>query len=134
LDAADVSLKKINVQSSSVEGDYKIVDTLVHQASDISFMREYQGFLFLLHKTKGILIFNKMGKCIKIVSQPNLPYFNFLGEELYYPEGGRLRYLNLFTAETRVTPMPEGGDFILFTDERMYTVKDSTLSVFSLNP
>jgi len=134
LDAADVSLKKINVQSSSVEGDYKIADSLVQRASDISFMREYQGFLFLLHKTKGILIFNKMGKCIKIVSRPNLLYFNFLGEELYYPDGGHLMFLNLFTAETRETPMPETGDFILLTDERMYTVKGSTLGVFSLNP
>ena len=52
-------------------------------------MREYQGFLFLLHQEKGILIFNKMGKWIKTIERPQLKYFNFLGEELYYPEGDK---------------------------------------------
>lgn len=134
LDAADVSIKKINVASSSVEVDNKIADTLIGKASEITFMREYQGFLFLLHQAKGILIFNKMGRWLKTIEVPQLKYFNFLGEELYYPEGNKLKFLNLFTTETRESPNSQPGGLNLVTDERMYTVEESTLGFFSLNP
>ena len=67
LDAGDMSLKRINTMSGSVEVEQKAADTLIRKASDITFMREYQGFLFLLHQEKGILIFNKMGRWIKTI-------------------------------------------------------------------
>lgn len=133
LDAGDVSLKKINVMSSSLEVDQKVDEALIKNATAITFMREYQGFLFLLHQETGILIFNKMGKWIKTIAQPRLKYFNFLGEELYYPEGNHLKFLNLFTAETRETPANRPGNFILLTDERMYTVENTTLGFFTLS-
>lgn len=134
LDAGDMSLKRINTMSGSVEVDQKTADTLIRKATDITFMREYQGFLFLLHQEKGILIFNKMGRWIKTIEQPHLTYFNFLGEELYYPEGNHMKFLNLFSAETRVTPLTYPGQIILLTDERMYTIEKETVRFFSLNP
>lgn len=134
LDAADLSLKRVNVLTSSLEVDYKIGDDLVKQPAEITYMREYQGFLFLLHRTKGILIFNKMGKRIKTIERPQLQYFNFLGEELYYPENNALKFLNLFTAETREIPLTNPGEFMLMTDERIYTVEGSSVGFFSLNP
>jgi hypothetical protein len=133
LDAADVSLKKANVHAGSLEVDNKIPDTLIQKAADITFMREYQNFLFLLHQTKGILIFNTMGRWIKTIECPQLQYFNFLGEELYYPEGNRLKFLNLFTAETRETSLNQPGDLVLLTDERMYTIEDTSVGFFSLD-
>ncbi len=133
LDAADASLKKVNVNSGSLEVDNKIADSLIQKIADITFMREYQNFLFLLHPTKGILIFNTMGRWIKTIESPQLEYFNFLGEELYYPEGNKLKFLNLFTAETREISRTQPGDVILLTDERMYTIESSSLGFFSLN-
>lgn len=134
LDAADVSLKKVNVQSASLEADNKIAETLIEKSAAITFMREYQGFLFLLHHGKGVLIFNTMGRWIKTIDSPQLEYFNFLGEELYYPEGKILKFLNLFTAETREMPLNQPVSIILLTDERMYTVEESSLGFYSLKP
>lgn len=133
LDAADKSLKRINVAASSVDVDVKIPDQQAKDISELTFMREYQGFLFLLNKEKGILIFNSMGKWLKTIERPALSYFNFMGEELYYPEAGRIKLFNLFTAETRtITSKP--GKFILITDERIFVVGDFQIDFFALKP
>jgi hypothetical protein len=134
LDAGDMSLKRINGMSGTLEVDQKMDDTLIRKAADITFMREYQGFLFLLHQEKGILIFNKMGRWIKTIERLQLKYFNFLGEELYYPEGNHVKFLNLFTGETRTIPGSQTAQFILLTDERMYTLENANLNFFSLKP
>ncbi len=133
IDAADKSLKKINVLSSSVDVDVKISDQHATDVSAITFMREYQGFLFLLNKEKGILIFNSMGRWLKTIERPELPYFNFLGEELYYPDADKTLLFNLFTAETRaITSKP--GRFMLLTDERIFTVDGHQIDFFAAKP
>lgn len=134
LDAADESIKKINVRTPSADVDVNIADTLFQDFSAFTFMREYQGFLFLLNHKKGILIFNSMGKWLKTIERPALPYFNFLGEELYYPEGDKIKFFNLFTAENREMPIRQPGQFILITDERIFTVQNFTIDFFALNP
>jgi len=133
LDAADESIKKINVMTGTVDADLKIADTLFQEVASFTFMREYQGFLFLLNREKGILIFNSIGKWLKTIGSPVMSYFNFLGEELYYTEGAKVKFFNLFTAETREMAIRQPGQFILLTDERIFTVQDFTLDFFALD-
>lgn len=133
IDAADGSIKKINVRTSSIEVDVRIPTDLMPEARSITSMREYQGFLFLLSSAQGILIFNGMGKWLKTVSSPGLAYFNFLGEELYYPDGDKIRFFNLFTAETREIPTPQHGRFTLITDERIFSVQNFSIDFFMPN-
>jgi hypothetical protein len=57
--------------------------------------------------------------------------FNFLGEELYYLDGKKLRFLDLFTAEERAIEMPVVADFIILTDERLYAFQALQVDLFS---
>jgi hypothetical protein len=131
MDGSDMSLKKVNTQTGSVDSDIKIPATFVSAVSSYTFIREYQGFLFLLNRDKGIAIFNGMGKWLKTIEQPGLSYLNFIGEELYYLRDGKIIYFNLFTAETREAPAPQAAGFVLVTDERIFAVKDLIITIYT---
>ena len=101
---------------------------------DITFMREYQGFLFLQEKGKGIHVFNGMGRWIKSITASNLAYFNFLGEELYYPSRGKLIFTNLFTGEQRETSVSNNFEIALATDERLFLLQKNRIDFFEFRP
>ena len=134
LDAADRTLKKIEPRESSLLVDVKLPEIVSSDLLSIVALREYQGFVFLLDKQKGIHIFNGMGKLIKTISAPHLTYFNFLGEELYYPVDGRLTFLNLFSTETREISPGGSFKFALLSDERRFIVHESTIDFFEFKP
>ena len=71
-----------------------------------------------------------MGKWVKTIEVPSLSYFNFLGEELYYPERSSLVYINLFSGEKRVTDLKKPFKIALLTDERMFLVQSSSIDFF----
>jgi hypothetical protein len=130
IDSADKSLKKINTKSSQVEIETKL-DTLT--ISDISFMREYQGFLFILYKQSDILIYNSIGKFLKAIKGKERHYFNFIGEELYFLENNKLKFFDLFSTETREINLPQPCTFVLITDERLLLIKDKTIDFLKMN-
>jgi len=133
LDAADISLKKINASSGTVTTDAKIAE----QPDDISsyvYLREYQGFVFVLHKKKGVLIFSGLGRLLKVVGESDLSHFNFLGEELYFQTGNTINFFNLFTAETRELHLKQTGQFVLLTDERLYIIQKNSIDFFEISP
>lgn len=133
IDVSGASLKKLNIPASSVDVDVKLDSEYVYNIDALTFMREYQGFLFVLNREKGILIFNSIGKLVKVIEQPDLSYFNFLGEELYYPRDGKIRFFNLFTAETHdMDARP--GQFMLITDERIFNIDGKQIDFFALKP
>lgn len=134
LDAADVSLKKINASTGIVTVDSKITEPATDSVSAFVSIREYQGFVFILDKKKGVLVFSSLGKHLKTLGQAGISNFNFLGEELYFQEGDGLNFFNLFSAETRHTPISQRGDFILLTDERLFIIKDKTIDFFEIKP
>jgi hypothetical protein len=134
VDAADGTLKKIEPRKSSLLVDAKLPDGISTDFLSITTLREYQGFVFLLDKQKGIHIFNGMGKLIKTISATQLTYFNFLGEELYYPVAGKLTFLNLFSTETREISLGGSFKFVLLTDERRFMVHETTIDFFEFKP
>jgi hypothetical protein len=129
LDRADNSLKKVNTINSTIQVDITIPGEVIGDVADITFMRDYQGFLFVLDRTKGIHVFNAIGYCIRTIAAPNLTYFNFLGEELYFRSGDSLTFFNLFTTETR-TRKPLPGKLMLLTDERMYVISGTQIDFY----
>lgn len=129
LDASDNSLKKINTKTGSVTVE---ISAPVKARENITYMREYQGFLFLLDRSEGILIFNSVGKLIRTLPGKNISFFNFLGEELYYPGAQKLHYFNLFTAEMRQTDWATGARFILLTDERQFVLRETAIEITSV--
>jgi hypothetical protein len=134
VDAADRTLKKIEPRKSSLLVDVKLPEGISTDFLSVTTLREYQGFVFLLDKQKGIHIFNGMGKLIKTISAPQLTYFNFLGEELYYPVADKLTFLNLFSTETREISLGGSFKFVLLTDERRFIVHETTIDFFEFKP
>ncbi|HEX6225805.1 MAG TPA: hypothetical protein VFZ52_15410 [Chryseolinea sp.] len=134
LDAEDMTMKKINTRTANVDVDVTFPENLSHDFSTVKSIREYQGFFFLLDSQKGIYIFNGMGKLIKTIAHPDLPYFNFLGEELYYPSQNGLTLLNLFSGEKREIPLKKTFKFALVTDERMFLVQTNSIDFFEFEP
>lgn len=134
LDKADHSLKKINVRASEVEVEVMVDSTLIQNAASFETMREYQGFVFLLHPDKGIFIFNGLGNHIRTIDVSGVGSFNFLGEELYFLRGNRLEFFNLFTAETRVMEVMPDYTIALLTDQRMILFRPLIIDIFLFRP
>lgn len=133
LDAADRSLKKINLRSERLMFESIIPDSAL-DFNAIQTVREYQNFIFVLDREKGIRIFNMMGRPLRTIVGHDIAYFSFLGEELYYAQGASLKFFNLFTAETRTLELPHSARFALLTDERLFLVDEKSVDIFSLNP
>jgi hypothetical protein len=133
LDSADWSIKKINLKTKTVVAEGILPDSIT-TSSDFTSMREYQNFVFLLDRNKGILILNSMGRLLKTIEAKDLKGFNFLGEEIYYAHGATLSFFDLFTTETRSQGLPDTVDFALITDERLLTVKGKQIQIFASTP
>ncbi len=128
-DAADWTLKKLNTTTGALSVE-EAIETKSRQKSTYTFLREYQGFVFLLDVSEGILIFNSVGKHIRTIEVKNLSYFNFLGEELYYLQGDTLRFFDLFTTETREQKLATPGNFALITDERFFLIRKNIIEIY----
>ncbi len=131
LDSADWSVKRVNLRTSIVNMEAS-VQSFISDKANIIFIREYQNFIFLLDQNKGIMVLNNMGKLIKTIEVKGLSYFNFIGEELYYLQEGQLKFIDLFTAETRSMSLPEQCEVALLTDERLYLIRQNQVNVFSV--
>ncbi|HEU5289701.1 MAG TPA: hypothetical protein VFU05_03600 [Cyclobacteriaceae bacterium] len=133
LDKADFSLKKISPTESKMLAEVVVDATLFKQKPEILMMREYQNFLFILDKNVGIVVFNGIGKRIRVISEPNLSYFNFLGEEIYFKKGDKLVYYDLFDTTTREESIDAACKYALITDVRKYLVYENKVDIFE-NP
>jgi hypothetical protein len=131
LDSVDWSLKKINGRTNTVS-----YETIIHDdkspAPTFSFLREYQNFVFLLDKRRGILVYNMMGRLLKTIGGPGIETFSSLGEELYYHTGDALFFYDLFTTETRQLKLPRPANFAFLTDTRLYIVLDNEVELYSV--
>jgi hypothetical protein len=133
LDSADWSLKRINLKVNRVMYESALGGNAA-ALKNISHMREYQNFLFILDRDRGIMIFNMLGNLLRTVEGKGIRYFNFLGEELYYADKDKLVFIDLFTTEERSSRIPYAADFALLTDERLYLVRNRKLEIFSIKP
>jgi len=133
IDQADFSLKKINTDRSTVDVEVLLPESLRTAKSNILSVREYQGFLFLLEKSSGIYIFSSMGKLLKHLEGNTITYFNFLGEELYYPVNNTLIFYDLFDTSTREMQVDPSVKYMLLTDERIFTIYEDRIEFQALN-
>lgn len=130
LDASDWSLKKIDMRTGTTPVEVILPIPAGKNKADIVSMREYQNFVFLLDRKEGILIYSSMGRHLRTISATNLRYFNFIGEELYYLAGDKLKFLDLFTTETREMKLPYAADIALITDERLFIIRKNVIDIF----
>lgn len=133
LDAADWSVKKIDTHRSVVDYEFSLVPNASIE-SDYVFMREYQGFLFLLDRGKGIDIYNRLGMKLKSLPVEGLLSFNFLGQELYYFQDGRIHFTDLFTLETRSVAFEGPYEDVVIGNGRSLALLPDGLAFFSFVP
>lgn len=130
LDRSDWSLKRVDPNQSRVIADALIDQKQFAGAPEFIFMREYQNFLFLIEKNKGIIVFNSLGLQIKKIVESGITSVNFLGEELYYKKGDKLIFYDLFDASTREMPVDAGCKFVLLSDIRKYIIYEDRIEIF----
>ena len=134
LDEADNSLKKVDVRASEVEVEVVVDSSSIGDVEAFTTMREYQNFLFLLNPSKGLYIFNGLGKHIRTIDAKGITSFNFLGEELYFLLDGKLRFFNLFTTETREMETDRAYTNALVAEERLILFTPETIELHSFRP
>ncbi len=136
-DKADYSLKKVNRYTNEVIYEFEIDRELVTNQPEFTYLREYLNLVFLLDKNSGILILNHLGLVINKIEIKNLKGFYFYGEEIYYLENDKLKFLNLVTEKEHEVSLPPGTQQAIITDERIIILNNSSkvaLYTYSLEP
>lgn len=134
LDSADYSIKKTAQHSLVISLETAMQHLPKKQMTDYIHMREYQNYVFLLDRKAGVHMFNPLGRFVRTLGEPNLEYFNFLGEEIYYMSGKQVVLVDLYTNEKRTLPASLDCRFVLLTDERNYSVGRRTVSISEFKP
>jgi len=134
LDAADLSIKKINTGKGTIDVEVLLSADLHKNKADLISLREYQNFLFIHNKNTGIEIHNSIGNRIKAIPGKEIKYFNFLGEELYYRQNNKLIFYDLYDTTVREMDIEKGVKFLLLTDERVYKIYSDKAEIFAQNP
>lgn len=132
-DAGDRTIKKIDTRDPGVLTEVKI-DTSKTGHAVFTLLRAYQTLIFLLEKQTGIQVYNSIGNYLRTIPAPEIEYFNFLGEELYYLHDGKINFIDLYTGAKRQTDFSSDARFVVLTEERLYAVNDNSIDVFEFTP
>lgn len=134
-DKADQSLKKVNPFTNEVLQEFTLSEADANSNSEFTYLREYLNLIFLLDKKSGILILNHLGKVIEKIDVKNLTQFYFFGEDLYYLENNKLKFIDLLTDNRHELQLPDGIQQAIITDEIILTINSrsrATLYTYSM--
>lgn len=129
VDAADLSIKKINTGKGSIDVEVLLSRDVHKRKEDLVSIREYQNFLFIHNKNTGIEIYNALGRQVRVIPGKDILYFNFLGEELYYLQKGKLFFFDLFDSSTREIVLEKEVKLLLLTDQHTFQVFDNSIVI-----
>jgi hypothetical protein len=107
---------------------------VITSARGVTSIREYQNVLFLFDQKQGIGIYNAFGKQIRFIVAKNIRGYNFLGEEIYYVEDGKIKFLDMFTGEKSELMLRQDAHFAVLTDERMILLKNDQIDIYGFRP
>lgn len=132
IDETDFSLKKYNVSYSKVDLNTPLDLLLDPSLYDLNFMREYQNLVFVNDKNSGILIFDNMGNYKTKIPVKGLSDIGLYNDEVYFQEGDKVKFINIYTYVERTELLPEKGifQFILYTDFNLYLFQKSSVEVY----
>jgi hypothetical protein len=132
MDETDFSLKKYNTSSNEIDLNTPLDLLLDPSLYDLNYMREYQNLVFLNDKNSGVLIFDNMGNYKTKIPIKGLSFVGLYNDEIYYIEGDKIKFINIYTYVERNEPLPEKGDFqfILYTSFNLYLFQKSSVEVY----
>jgi hypothetical protein len=133
VDDDDFSLKKLDLTYNKLLIHTPLELVLDKRTYDFNFIREYQNLLFINDKNSGILIFDNLGNYKNKLEFKGLNYFSFQNNNLYFIDGGYIRFYNIYTGEESKIKIPEGKQFIyaLLGDRKAYLFTDTSIEVYA---
>ncbi len=132
LDEEDYSIKKLNPATNQVVTEFYVDSTEFKEKPRFTFLCDYQNLIFLLDRNSGILIFSNVGKKVNQI-KCTTANFGFFGEELYFLDGDKITFYDLYTEKSR--DLKSGaGKFVVVTDERIFLVTEKDRVVVFENP
>ena len=136
LDQTDFSLKKYNIHANILEIETPLDLIFDPDNYNISFMKEYQNFLFVSDKQLGLFMFDNIGNYKKKIPVKGIEYFNFAGDRMYYMKDGYLIFMNLYNGALTGIPLPskEEFNFALVNGDRVFLISDNTLKIYEIIP
>lgn len=132
IDETDFSLKKYNLTYNKIDLNTPLDLLLDPMLYDMNSLREYQNLVFINDKNSGILVFDNMGNYKTKIPVKGLTSIGFYNDEIYFPEGDKIRFINMYTYSERTEPLPETGPFqyILYSKSRMYLFRSNSVEVY----
>lgn len=132
IDETDFSLKKYNLSYSKTDLNTPLDLLLDPSLYDMNFIREYQNLVFINDKNSGILIFDNMGNYKTKIPIKGLPTIGFYNDEIYFQEGGKIRFINIYTYAERTEDLPvnKSFQFILYSKSRLYLFRNNEVEVY----
>jgi len=126
-DQADRSIKKINPRENKVQTEVLIGDYLSGQEAVLT-IREYLNYFFILDREKGILIFNTLGIFVKQLPAA-AQFFNFYGEELYYPENNKIIFFDLYSGGISEIQITEPFENMILLENKKVSIRERAVTI-----
>lgn len=130
---SEFSLLKFDPKNSEIVSTTPLNLTFDRKKTDIRFIREYQNMVYMVDKTTGIYVFDNLGNYKKTLPFPELSIICFKGDELYFLQGGKLHFFNLYSFAERsfdVPPVPTYRQ-ALVGEDLVYLLSDSGLDLYA---
>jgi hypothetical protein len=131
-DQGDFSLKKYDVQLQQAQTQTPLNLLLDPGNYEISLIREYQNRVYLADKRSGILVFDNIGNFLRTLPLPEIDYFNFIDDQLYFIQGDRLIVIALYGPERQEIELPAGTEwrFALIANGHYYLFSARQLCLY----
>jgi hypothetical protein len=110
-DETSLTLSKLDFQLRKVTIETPLNLILEKERFDVKQMREYQNLVYLLD-ANGIFVFDNLGNYKKKLPVTGLKSINFLDNDLYFIQDGKLHFINLYTSEKRTIQLPGQKPYI----------------------
>lgn len=134
LDAQQLSLKKIDINSNEAISETNLNLILKNNTHDFTYIREYQNLVFISDSKNGILVFDNIGNYLETLPLFNISFFSFKDSSLISIQNGKVIYFDIYTKQKKEVSLPDPSyTFVLMENKRVFLFKKETLDIFELN-
>ncbi len=90
--------------------------------------------LYVNDKNSGILVFDNLGNYKKKLPFPQLNFFSFYNDELYFVQQGKLHFINIYTLAQRDLNLPNKQPIqqAVVAGKILFLLSDTSLLIYKL--
>ncbi|MBF9252271.1 hypothetical protein I2I11_03110 [Pontibacter sp. 172403-2] len=130
-DETNVTLSKLDahLRKPVIETPLNLI--LDKEHFDVRMLREYQNMVYLLDYNSGIFVFDNLGNYLKKLPLTGVSYIGFRNNELYFVQKDELHFLDLYTLEEHVQPLPHKLYLsAIVNDSRVFLFRQGAADVY----